>query len=297
MRTRPRLPAIVLALLALFTAAVAAAAPQIAGREVSIAAPDAQQFLEHRFPHQQELLGGLFEITVSRPQLAIPAGTRLQLGMDLALATAGGAPVPMGHLVLTSALRYDVTPDLYVTASYAQGFQHPMQYFGVPLVNGARDRALDGKNYNVGDSDIAFRDSWATVSANWQPSDGLNVTSTLYRMQSNRHWKDAEYYAYLPSSAQVQRSSYTEIFHDQQQYGNVTTATATEPSSSPSSRTASLLMSETTRCGPHCSSTSAITRSATMSVTRPTKRLRAEPATPDGSAGSTAFCLASCASS
>ena len=108
MRTRPRLPAIVLALLALFTAAVAAAAPQIAGREVSIAAPDAQQFLEHRFPHQQELLGGLFEITVSRPQLAIPAGTRLQLGMDLALATAGGAPVPMGHLVLTSALRYDV---------------------------------------------------------------------------------------------------------------------------------------------------------------------------------------------
>ena len=94
-----------------------------------------------------------------------------------------------------------MSADLYVTASYAQGFQHPMQYFGVPLVNGARDRALDKKNYNVGDSDIAFRDSWATVAANWQPSDSLNVTSTLYRMKSNRHWKDAEYYTYLPSTA------------------------------------------------------------------------------------------------
>ncbi|WDD90883.1 TonB-dependent receptor [Burkholderia sp. FERM BP-3421] len=129
------------------------------------------------------------------------------------------------NLSLSGALRYDVTSDLYVTASYAQGFQHPMQYFGVPLVNGALDRALDKKNYNVGDSDIAFRDSWATVAANWQPSDSLNVTSTLYRMKSNRHWKDAEYYAYLPTSGRIQRSSYTEIFHDQEQYGNVTTAT------------------------------------------------------------------------
>lgn len=131
------------------------------------------------------------------------------------------------NLSISGALRYDVTSDLYVTASYAQGFQHPMQYFGVPLVNGARDRALDKKNYNVGDSDIAFRDNWATVSANWQPSDSLNVTSTLYRMKSNRHWKDAEYYTYLPSTAQVRRSSYTEIFHDQEQYGNVTAATVT----------------------------------------------------------------------
>ena len=131
------------------------------------------------------------------------------------------------NLSISGALRYDVSADLYVTASYAQGFQHPMQYFGVPLVNGARDRALDKKNYNVGDSDIAFRDSWATVAANWQPSDSLNVTSTLYRMKSNRHWKDAEYYTYLPSTAQVRRSSFTEIFHDQEQYGNVTAATVT----------------------------------------------------------------------
>lgn len=128
-------------------------------------------------------------------------------------------------LSVSGALRYDITSDLYVTASYAQGYQHPMQYFGIPLINGSLDRSLYSKNYNVGDSLISYRDSWATVSANWQPSDNLNVTSTLYRMKSNRHWKDAEYYTYIPSSGLIERSSYTEIFHDQEQYGNVTTAT------------------------------------------------------------------------
>src|SRR5699024_6448653 len=51
-----------------------------------------------------------------------------------------------------------------------------------------------------------------------------------------------------------------------------TTALATVPGASPSSRAASLLIRDTTRKGPHCSSTCAITRSMTTSVTRPTKR-------------------------
>jgi iron complex outermembrane recepter protein len=128
-------------------------------------------------------------------------------------------------LSVSGALRYDITPELNVTASYAQGYQHPMEYFGIPLVNGSFDRSLVKKNYNVSDSLISYRDSWATLAATWQPSDNLSVTSTLYRMKSNRHWKDAEYYSYIPSSGLIERSSYTEIFHDQEQIGNVTYAT------------------------------------------------------------------------
>ncbi len=63
---------------------------------------------------------------------------------------------------------------------------------------------------------------------------------------------------------------------------DLTTATATEPSSSLRSVTASLLIKETTRKGPHWSSTCAITGSIRMSVTRPTNRLRAELPTPNG---------------
>ena len=76
-----------------------------------------------------------------------------------------------------------------------------------------------------------------------------------------------------------------------------TTAVATDPGSSPSSRTASVLMRETTRCGPHCSSTCDITVSEMISVTSPTNRLRADRPISEGSAGRTAFLRASWASS
>jgi hypothetical protein len=91
----------------LVAATAAFAAPEISGRRVSVEAADAQAFLEGRFPQQEDALGGLVEVTLSRPRLAIPPGPRMQLALDLALATAGGAPVPMGNMILTSALRYD----------------------------------------------------------------------------------------------------------------------------------------------------------------------------------------------
>src|SRR5664279_1953278 len=70
----------------------------------------------------------------------------------------------------------------------------------------------------------------------------------------------------------------------------LTTATANLPGSSFISRAASLLISDTTVCGPHCISTWAITPSAITLVTRPTNRLRADLATPDGSGGGAAAC-------
>src|SRR5699024_10164532 len=69
----------------------------------------------------------------------------------------------------------------------------------------------------------------------------------------------------------------------------LTTALAILPGSSPSSRAASLLIRDTTRKGPHCSSTWAITVSITTSVTRPTKRLRAEEAVEPCSSGAAAI--------
>ncbi|WP_236693460.1 TonB-dependent receptor [Robbsia andropogonis] len=130
-------------------------------------------------------------------------------------------------LSFSAAVRYDITPTLDVTASYAQGYQHPMRYFGIPLVNGTLDRSLYNKNYNVADSVISYRDSWATLAAQWRPSDALRISSTFYRMKSNRHWRDVEDYSYVPSSGQIARGDYTEIFHDQEQIGNTTSATLT----------------------------------------------------------------------
>ena len=76
-----------------------------------------------------------------------------------------------------------------------------------------------------------------------------------------------------------------------------TTAVATDPGSSLSSRTASVLISETIRWGPHCISTWDITLSEVTVVTSPTSRFRADPLPLLGSLGFTALRLASSASS
>ena len=65
----------------------------------------------------------------------------------------------------------------------------------------------------------------------------------------------------------------------------LTTATARLPGSSFNSRAASVLISETTVCGPHCISTCVITLSLITLVTKPTKRLRAELPMPSGFGG------------
>lgn len=66
----------------------------------------------------------------------------------------------------------------------------------------------------------------------------------------------------------------------------LTEAMATAPTSSPSASTASRDMSDTTRKGPHCSSTWAMTVSASTRVTMPRIRLRADSSrTGPGGAG------------
>ena len=83
------------------------AAPQIQGRQISVQAADVQQYLGGRFPQTHDALGGLIEMTVSNPALSLPPGDRLKMAFDLALATAGSAPAPVGNVTLSSALRYD----------------------------------------------------------------------------------------------------------------------------------------------------------------------------------------------
>ena len=78
------------------------ATPSISGRELSVGASDVQQYLDGSFPRTQDALGGLIALTMSHPQLSLPAGERLNLGMDVALATMRRQPGPTGHGELSS---------------------------------------------------------------------------------------------------------------------------------------------------------------------------------------------------
>jgi iron complex outermembrane receptor protein len=129
------------------------------------------------------------------------------------------------NLSVSGALQFDVSPDLWVKLSYAQGWQKPMRYFGTPLIDGELDDSIRKKNYNVGDSMIKYDDRWLELSTQWTPNANTTVRSRLYQIDSHRHWRDAEYYDYLPSTGLIERSSYTEILHDQSQIGNTTDVT------------------------------------------------------------------------
>ncbi len=99
--------ALSLALLLPLHSPTASAEPQVKGSQVGVEAGDVQQYLAGAFPQTHDALGGLLELTVSHPKLALPPGNRLDLGFDLAMATAGGAPMPVGNVGLSGALRYD----------------------------------------------------------------------------------------------------------------------------------------------------------------------------------------------
>lgn len=102
------------------------AAPQIQGRQISVQAADVQQYLGGRFPQTHDALGGLIEMTVSNPALSLPPGDRLKMAFDLALATAGGAPAPVGNVTLSSALRYDTAKQgFYLDQPTVDDFRPP----------------------------------------------------------------------------------------------------------------------------------------------------------------------------
>ncbi len=129
-----------------------------------------------------------------------------------------------GDATFSGALRWDATPDLNMTLSYAYGYQRPMRYFGTPLINGEQDDAVRKQNYNVSDSFMRFRDQWTQLDTVWTPNDATTVRARLYHVQSDRDWRNAERYVYNPATRLIDRSDNTQITHDQTQTGLTTSA-------------------------------------------------------------------------
>lgn len=124
------------------------------------------------------------------------------------------------NVALHAVVQVRQNEDVVWTLSTDYGDRNPSRYFGTPLINGRLDESLRFKNYNVSDSHIRYQDSWNQVKTAWQITDGISVQNTLYYLNSKRHWKDVESYAYNPATGLINRTSYIEIFHDQQQVGN-----------------------------------------------------------------------------
>lgn len=81
---------------------------QAPSNEISVAAPQVQQYLDSAFPREYEALGGLFTLTARDPKLTIPAsGERLLMAFSASASSAGGSDTPVGRIEMSSGLRYD----------------------------------------------------------------------------------------------------------------------------------------------------------------------------------------------
>ena len=125
---------------------------------------------------------------------------------------------------LSGSIRFDVTPRFNLTFSEDYGYQRPDLYFGAPTIDGQVDEARKELNYNVTDADIKYKDNWTQFKAEWQPGPQTRVRSSVHFLTTNRHWRNAENYAYLPGATAITQSGFLEIFHHQRQVGNRTEA-------------------------------------------------------------------------
>ena len=123
-------------------------------------------------------------------------------------------------LALSAALRFDATDDLSFTLSHERGEAQPANYYGTPLIDGHLRGSLRKKNYNVSNDQQRYHDEWTRLTSDWQINDSLSASNQLYYIKSRRHWRNAEEYAWDADSALIQRRSFLEIRHNQEQIGD-----------------------------------------------------------------------------
>ncbi|MDD1977009.1 TonB-dependent receptor [Pseudomonas tussilaginis] len=124
------------------------------------------------------------------------------------------------NLAMSAALRFDASDDLSFTLAHERGDAEPMNYFGTPLIDGHYRDSLRKKNYNVENDVQRYHDEWTRLNTDWAISDSISASNQLYYIKSRRHWRNAEDYTWDSSLGQLQRGSYLEIKHDQEQVGD-----------------------------------------------------------------------------
>ncbi len=126
-----------------------------------------------------------------------------------------------------TSIKIQPTADFQTTITNDYGVNNPLKYFGTPLIRyatvfngGVLNPDLRYTNYNVGNALIKYQDNFTQVKSEWKPLPGLTFRNTAYRLTSNRHYRDAEQYTFVPATNRVTRANYIEIYHGEEQIGD-----------------------------------------------------------------------------
>ncbi|MEE4182008.1 TonB-dependent siderophore receptor [Pseudomonas viridiflava] len=125
----------------------------------------------------------------------------------------------------SGALHWQASDTLSYTLAHDGGRQRPMNYFGVPMINGRYHEGLRDKNYNIQNDVQRYDDQWTRLTTDWQISDQVTSSNELYYLTSHRRWQNAENYNWDAATQQLSRSGYFSIKHNQEQVGDRQTFT------------------------------------------------------------------------
>ncbi|MEE4374338.1 TonB-dependent receptor [Pseudomonas alliivorans] len=125
----------------------------------------------------------------------------------------------------SGVLRWQASDTLSFTLAHDGGEQRPMNYFGVPMINGRYHEGLRDKNYNIQNDVQRYDDQWTRLTTEWQIFDQVTSSNELYYLTSHRRWQNAENYNWDAATQQLSRSGYFSIKHNQEQAGDRQTFT------------------------------------------------------------------------
>ncbi|MCS4509907.1 TonB-dependent receptor [Xylophilus ampelinus] len=151
-----------------------------------------------------------------------PVNEVLAYSLYLDADRSGGYNLDMAYRRqnLSAALALRPTGALRIDLSVDAGHNHDGHYFGTPLRGGVLDDRLRRTGFNLADGMVRYDDRVWRAKVEYRAAPGLRLRNETYRLTSQRHWRNAETYAFDTTGTRVNRSDYVEILHDQQQTGN-----------------------------------------------------------------------------
>lgn len=144
---------------------------------------------------------------------------------------------------VSGSVRLAPTDNFSLTLSDDYSDQKPSRYFGTPLIDGRLDDRNKRLNYNVSDAVIHYKDNRTTLKAEWGLAEGITLTSTAYRLTTDRRWRNLESYCWVAANGfcpnqynsdpfpagEIYRTDYLGIDHKQTQMGDQTSLVISRP--------------------------------------------------------------------
>jgi iron complex outermembrane receptor protein len=121
--------------------------------------------------------------------------------------------------IMSNAL-FNISDNLRINFILDHSEENPTANFGSPLVNGNLSRSFRKANYNVDNNKMEFIDTRFRTKLEWDINPDVAFKNEAFWFKADREWRNAEGFQFNPATGLVRRSTFLNITHDMEQYGN-----------------------------------------------------------------------------